>query len=296
MRQIHRILCPVDISDVSRHAIAHAETLASWYQAKITALHVCNPVVIPATDFALAGKYIPQVLSEEDLAAVRDQVARLFSSAPGSHVEVLIESGEVWKRILECATGLPADLIVIGTHGKGGFEHLLLGSVTEKVLRKAACPVLTVPPGSRTTAQLPFRRILCAIDFSASSLAALEFAGHLAGQAEAQLTVLHVFEWIEEPLTTRALATPELRQLLEHDAAAKLDQLAGGCAAGARPASMRLGYGKPYREILSVASDECSDLLVMGVHGRNALDLMLFGSNTNQVIRRATCPVLTVGG
>ena len=56
----------------------------------------------------------------------------------------------------------------------------------------------------------------------------------------------------------------------------------------------RIAHGKAYREILGVATEDSADLIVMGVHGRNALDLMLFGSTTNQVVRRATCPVLTL--
>jgi nucleotide-binding universal stress UspA family protein len=108
------------------------------------------------------------------------------------------------------------------------------------------------------------------------------------------LTVLHAFEWIDEPLTMRAMATPEFRQSLERDAAARLERALAGSTGDAKRATARLTHGKAYREILAIASDESSDLIVMGVHGRNALDLMLFGSTTNQVIRRATCPVLTV--
>ena len=76
--------------------------------------------------------------------------------------------------ILDRAASLPADLIVMGTHGAGGFQHLVLGSVTEKVLRQAACPVLTVPPRAQATSRLPFSRLLCAVDFSDVSLAALD--------------------------------------------------------------------------------------------------------------------------
>ena len=84
---------------------------------------------------------------------------------------------------------------MIGTHGAGGFEHLVLGSAAEKVLRKATCPVLTVPPHARATSKLPFKRILCPVDFSDSSRAALDFAFSLAQEGDAELTILHVFEW-----------------------------------------------------------------------------------------------------
>jgi nucleotide-binding universal stress UspA family protein len=296
MSEIHRILCPVDLSDVSRHAIDHAVLLARWYKAEITALHVCNPIVIPSTDLTLAGIGPPPVLVEHDIAQLRDQVLACFDSAGPLVIEVLVDSGPPASRVLARARSLPADLIVIGTHGAGGFQHLVLGSVAEKVLRQATCPVLTVPPHARTTSKLPFKRLLCPVDFSDSSLAALEFAFSLAQESDAALTILHVFEWPadDEPLATRPLSVPEYRHERERDATAKLhafvpESIRDWC----RP-STRLAHGKAYREILGVATEDSSDLIVMGVHGRNALDLMLFGSTTNQVVRRATCPILTL--
>jgi nucleotide-binding universal stress UspA family protein len=184
----------------------------------------------------------------------------------------------------------------MGTHGAGGFEHLVLGSVTEKVLRKAECPVLTVPPKARASSNLPFKRILCPVDFSDSSLAALDFAFSLAQLDQAELTILHVFEWLpgDEALTNRPINVPEYRREVERDFSQKLDQLVpDSVRSWCRPAT-RIGHGKPYREILGAAIENRADLIVMGVHGRNALDMMLFGSTTNQVVRRATCPVLTL--
>ena len=90
---------------------------------------------------------------------------------------------------------MKADLLVIGTHGRSGFERLVLGSVTEKVLRKASCPVLTVPkrlPDAVPVGPVLFKRILCPVDFSESSLHALSYAVSMAQEADGQLTVLHV--------------------------------------------------------------------------------------------------------
>jgi CPA2 family monovalent cation:H+ antiporter-2 len=297
MREINRILCPVDLSDVSRDAINHAALLASWYKAKITALHVCNPLVVPETDFTVFGVGPRPALTDEEVKQAREQVLLCFKSAePDVDVEVLVDSGQVAHQILERAKSLPADVVVIGTHGAGGFERLVLGSVTEKVLRRATCPVLTVPPRAHTTAKLPFKRILCPLDFSKSSLAALDFALSLAQQGDAELTILHVFEWPAEgeSLTTRPLLPPEYRRDREQEATAKLRELIPDSIRDWCRPTMRLAHGKAYREILGIATEQRSDLIVMGVHGHNPLDLMLFGSTTNQVVRRATCPVLTL--
>jgi nucleotide-binding universal stress UspA family protein len=298
MRDINRILCPVDLSDTSRHAISHAVLLARWYKATITALHVYNPIVIPSTDFTVVGYGPSLLLSDDQIKEAREQVVGFLSSAGAPDVDVLLDSGLPAKQILDHARSLPADLIVIGTHGAGGFQHLVLGSVTEKVLRQAACPVLTVPPRARTTSTLPFKRLLCPVDFSDSSLAALDFAFSLAQEGDAKLTVLHVFEWPadDEPLTTRPFSVPEYRQERERDATTRLHALVPDSVRNWCRPETRLAHGKAYREILGIATEDNANLIVMGVHGRNALDLMLFGSTTNQVVRRATCPVLTLRG
>ena len=299
MTDIKRMLCPVDFSDVSRHAIDHAVVIAKWYHASITALHVYSPNVFPVPGLAMPdyeGESVPD--DDAKIQRLKDEVTACLRSATNAGVDtdVLIESGSPAVQILDCATSVSADLIVIGTHGHGGFEHLMLGSVTEKVLRKATCPVLTVPPRARATSRLPFKRLLCPIDFSESSIAALQFAFSLAQEGDAELTILHVLEWPTEDdvLPTRPFDVPEYRQERERDAAARLQQLVPtSVGEWCRPVA-RLGHGKAYREILGIATEDSADVIIMGVHGRNALDLMLFGSTTNQVVRRATCPVLTL--
>ncbi len=298
MPEITRILCPIDFSDASLHAIDHAVVLARWYGASITALHVSNPIFLPVPGLTMAGYQDEPVPGEADIGRLKAETVACFESAAraGIAVDVLIETGPPDVRIVDCAASSGADLIVIGTHGHGGFEHLVLGSVTEKVLRKARCGVLTVPPRARATSALPFKRLLCPVDFSDSSLAALQLAFSLAQEGDAELTILHVLEWPveDEPLTMRAFSVPEYQIYREEQATAQLGRLVpGGARDWCKPAT-RLAHGKPYREILGTATEDRADLIVMGVHGRNALDLMLFGSTTNHVVRRATCPVLTL--
>lgn len=298
MIEIKRILCPVDFSDASRHAIEHAVVIAGWYKSRITALYVHNPIFLPSAGLELAGYRGDSELEDAGFKQAQGELAAFVQPAvaAGVGVDERIESGPPAAEIIDLAAALPADLLVIGTHGAGGFEHLILGSVTEKVLRRAGCPVLTVPPRVRTTSRLPFKRLLCPIDFSDPSLAALQFAFSLAQESDAELTILHVLEWPieEEPLVTRPFTVPEYRRYREEDATARLEQLVPSEVRDwCRPIT-RLGHGKAYREILGIATEDSADLIVMGVHGRNALDLMLFGSTTNQVVRRATCPVLTL--
>ena len=183
----------------------------------------------------------------------------------------------------------------ITRYGRGGFEHLVLGSVTVKVVRQARCPVLTVPPpAARST--LPFKRVLCPVDFSEASILALECAFSIAQESDARLTLLHVFDWPSnhELSLEGAFDVPAFQRQREEEARHRLAALIPEDARNWCAPEPTLRHGKPYREILAVAESEHADLVVMGVHGRNALDVMLFGSNTNQVVRRASCPVLTL--
>jgi nucleotide-binding universal stress UspA family protein len=289
---VTRILCPTDFSEASDHAIDLAVLLAGAYEARIAAIHVASADFVPL-ELGLSSGGAP---GEAEIDALRAQTRARFSAASraGVGVDVFVETGLAADQILGRAGGLPADLIVMGTHGSSGFKHLVLGSVTERVLRQARCPVLTVPPRAQATSRVPFRRLLCAIDFSESSVAALEYAASLAGESNAALTMLHVLEWpweeppppnFEELPAVQGAALAEYRRYREKMASTELEALAS-VSPGSSKVTTRLRHGKPYVQILDVAAEENSDLVVIGVHGRNPVDLMLFGSTANVLTLR----------
>lgn len=299
---VRRILCPIDFSEPSTHALEQATQLARWHGARLTVLHV-RPTMVPHPDIPATGSMAPWLVTE--LEALRQRVTAACTEAvtAGAHVEAMATAGEPVHEILTCAGSLPADLIVIGTHGLSGFQHLVLGSVAEKVLRKAACPVLTVPPRAHTTAT-QFSRLLCAVDFSDCSQNAVTFAASLAQQAGATLSLLHVIEWpwhestIPEMTAVPAAQTQaitEYRRYLETGAKERLDAMAAAALPAGRVATS-VTFGKPYVALLDAARHEGTDLIVLGVRGRAALGLGFFGSTANHVVRSALCPVLTIRG
>jgi nucleotide-binding universal stress UspA family protein len=300
---IKHILCPTDFSDASAHAIDQAVVIAGWYKARITGLHILSPIRLAAQGVAIASG--ARSLEEPEVDRLLRETADHCRAAPaaGIGLDSLVDIGQPARCILERAASLPADLIVMGTHGASGFEHLVLGSVTEKVLRQATCPVLTVPPRAQATSRLPFKRLLCAVDFSDTSLTALQYAFSLAQEADATLTILHVLEWpweeppppkLEELPLEQGFALAEYRRYCEKTAMSRLESIVPVAMRFSHPPATRLRNGKPYVQILHVAAEEGSDVIVIGVRGRNPLDVTLFGSTTNQVVRRATCPVLTL--
>jgi nucleotide-binding universal stress UspA family protein len=297
MVEIREILCPTDFSDASRHALEHAVVIGKWYGSRITALHVLHVPLFPQPPIlaaAFADETRPAISNYQE----REEELREWlepAHHAGVKTDVLVGEGNTARKILEHARSRPVDLIVMGTHGLGGFERFMLGSVTEKVLRKATCPVMTVPPAVETAAKVPYTRLLCPVDFSESSLAALRFAFSLAREADAQLTILHVFDWPpDDDLLVERFDVPEFRRVVEEQARGRLQALVTDDERVWCKPSTKVAYGKPYREILDVAEKEQTDLIVIGVRGRNPLDLTLFGSTTNHVVRRASCPVLTL--
>jgi nucleotide-binding universal stress UspA family protein len=189
-------------------------------------------------------------------------------------------------------------LIVMGTHGRTGFDRLLLGSVAETVLRRAPCPVLTVPRQVLSpTHGLIFGRILCAIDFSPASLRALDFAASLAARGGPGIDVLHVVEIFADSGGLRDQAVPDTQDFRANVARAALQRLTAAIPVAIRArCTIRelITVGRAYTGILRVADEQDSELLVLGVHGRNAADRMIFGSTTQHVVRHAACPVLTI--
>jgi nucleotide-binding universal stress UspA family protein len=301
MPDIKHILCPIDFSEVSTHAVEQAVAVAGRYEARISALHVCPPMIMPVP--AVEPPQDP--LSWTELQRARDRIAAYFRAATtaGIGVDVLIDVGDPAGDILDRVVQLAPDLIVMGTHGTSGFEHLVLGSVAEKVLRKATCPVLTVPPRAPAASQLPFRQVLCAVDFSEWSLEALKLARSLAQQSGAALTLVHVLEWpwqeppppaFDELPIEQGNALRSYRQYLETTALTRLGTFVQDAVQDRVVSTPQVRHGKAYVEILRVADENHTDLIVLGVHGRRVIDVLLLGSTTNQVVRHATCPVLTL--
>jgi nucleotide-binding universal stress UspA family protein len=201
----------------------------------------------------------------------------------------------VHREILTQAEATHADVIVMGSHGRSGFQRLLLGSITEKVLRAARCPVMVVPAHVMSpagTSGRPFTRILCPVDFSCDALAALSRACDLARQAKAPVTVLNVIDVPAALYEMPGFDIDGYRRDAVNRSRARLSELIP--KATARGLEVIVSDGRPDHEILRVAVERGVDLIVMGGSGRHAVDLAVFGSTTHRVVRGASCPVLTI--
>jgi nucleotide-binding universal stress UspA family protein len=300
MPTIRRILCPLDFSRFSQRALEHAVALGREFGAEVDAVHVS--AVAPIAEHVGIGSPIvlePARLRHSERAALeadlRDFAAETV--ATGVAVRTSLVEGDPVAAIVARAMTWPADLIVMGTHGRAGFDRLLLGSVAEKVLRKAPCPVLIVPAHVHEAPAVRFSRILCGVDFSPASMQALDYATALAAKDGPGVTVLHAVELLADGTGMRdelLFGTAAIREDLRRAALERLVEVIPADLRDRCPIVETVSSGKAWKEILRVAAEEESDLVVLGVTGRMTADLMLFGSTTQHVVRQATCPVLTI--
>ena len=294
MLEIKLILCPIDFSECSERAYHHALSLAEHYQAKLVVQHVVELWRHPSASFAASGG-----LYEEFCQALRESGEEHLRQFAKNHTHdeikpgLVVHEGTAPDSILSFAQAQKADLIVMGTHGRRGFDHLMLGSVTDRVMRRAPCPVLVVrkPPHDSLAAGKEWHyfhrlhRILFCADFSKNSERALKYAISATAEYDAELTLLHVLEEVPSLAKTEeaiAVATEQLDKLIPPE------------VRRTRKIKTAVRIGKPHWEIIQLALEAESDLVTMGVRGRGALDLAVFGSTTYRVMQLGPCSVLAV--
>jgi len=200
--KINLILCPIDFSEFSVSAYQHALSVAEHYQAKLVAQHIVELWRHPDAGFVASAE-----LYEEYIQALRESGKKQLQEFVENHThdeiqpELLVQVGVAADSILSFAQLQKADVIVMGTHGRRGFDRLMLGSVTDRVMRRAPCPVLaaskphdSVAAGKERGHVHHLSRILFCADFSENSERALKYAISATAEYDAELTLLHVLE------------------------------------------------------------------------------------------------------
>lgn len=293
MVPIEHVLCAVDLSPASAHALRHARAWAWCYGATLRVLHVAP---FPQALVSATGQSV--VLPTRPLEAIRADVEQFVKTAltSDSLPELQVLQGHAVDTIVEEAGRRPRSLLFMGTHGVTGLQRMLLGSVTETVAHRAACPLLVVPPGETTgpVAALDLCRIVCAVDFRPSSLAALRYALSLAMEGKARLDLVTVVEPFDlANVSARipsgtgsvdARRTMLLEALREH-----VPDVRRSCTIHEEAL-----MGSPAEVLETYAVSAGADLIVMGSGDRRHLHALWLGSTTGRLLRASHCPVLIV--
>jgi len=298
MKNLKKILIPTDFSRCAQQALPQALYLAEKYQAELHQLHA---IVLHAEDPHNPAFHFPnleeihsrlkELASQKMLAELEAQQANLPTIQ-----SVQMRGITAAAVILEYAQDNDIDLIVMGTHGRRGLEHLLLGSVAEEVIRLASCPVLTIREKKQAMPVEALKKILVPLDFSEYSQQALCYAKEIAIVFSARLQLLHVIEETIHPSfyasginsifklmpDIKAKTTTAMQNLLKETAGPPVE------------ADFNILEGRAARDIVQFAEENSSDLIVIATHGLTGIEHFLLGSVAEKVVRRAPCPVFTV--
>jgi nucleotide-binding universal stress UspA family protein len=275
------ILYATDFSEASLAAFQVACSLSREPGSQLLVLHVLVP---PATVLEMERAFLAP---EERFKHAMDELLRLRPAEEGTLTDYLLRQGEPAEEILRAAEERDCDFIVLGTHGRSGLGRVIMGSVAEAVLRRAACPVITV----RSDASLqPLRTVLYATDLSESSDRAFPVARALARGHRTSLVVLHVYPPPISHAEEVARRPPDGYIDALWEALHRYEVADAGVAV-----THRLAEGDAAKEIVRAAQELKCDLLVLGTQGRTGVRRVVLGSVAENVVRRAPCPVVTVG-
>lgn len=298
-----RILVPTDFSTCAEQAYDYALALAAEYGATVQLLHVVTvygPEMYGAVEDAPDDALLRERIEEEGERQLSEWAER--GEGRGVAVEKATRRRlSVPRAILEAVEASGSDLIVLGTHGRGRLGRFFLGSVAQRVLRRAPVPVLTVrEPGegeseARATPRA-IERVLVPTDFSEPAARAVRVACLIADRHGAALDLLHVVKPIPFPASVSLGAgsfydyLPDLSAAVEQE----LTRIAEDAGCSPDRAAQHVEEGRPARVIVEAATSFGTDLIVMASRGQSRLERLFLGSVTERVIRRAACPVLTV--
>jgi nucleotide-binding universal stress UspA family protein len=291
------ILLATDFSDASQKALQYGAALARHHEGRLSVVHVTDQASAPLQP------ELSQELQYRQSNRELDTLAKQPALQQTRH-QLFLRTGPVCHALSQLIREQDVDLLVLGTHGRGGLKKLILGSVAEEMLRLAPCPVMTVGPAS-VLPNLPvgeFHTILFATDFGPASTKALPYALFLAQDSGAELILLHMAHTIlsvpgelgatfyDEQLSAQYEA--ETRRTSQAQLEALLPAGVKACCA---PRYV-VDFGAPPSGILSEAEKHNADLIVMGAHPAlfAKAAARLPWAVIHELVCRAHCPVLTV--
>ena len=297
---IHRILFATDYSPGCLQAFRQSLEWAQACEAELEIVHVMGVLPGKETNSSVANRYIEEQ-GKQSLSKIENLASQAKERIPSVQSHLL--EGMPAEQIVKFAGDSHADLLITGTDGSTGVNRLLMGSVAERVVCQAPCPVLTIRTKQEVNSELGQpseahppsvpKHILIPLDFSDCSLDAFEYGTQIAKWFDASVTILHALEPLSYSLDFNLMHPVEAREL-RHAIETRLSELTEILKKDGLSADYLVGDKPSVDNILRTSTDTQADLVVMGTHGRRGLSRVLMGSVTASILRRSSCPVLTV--
>lgn len=315
-------MCSVDFSDFTDTALTYSIALSREFNAKLFLVHVVIEVepLLKSSEIALDV----QALQKSHMDKAFEQLTTLVKKADIPY-EILIAKGDPADRIRDLALEHRADMVITATHGKSGIKRLLLGSVTEKLIKTIHCPLLVLNTQkfdrpSSSPPDIRLKKIMVGCDFSQDSKLAFDYGLSLAQEFQAELYLTHVvkpsenlelkvsdyidvtppdyvkwrssdyFEMQKRSMDQKREKFNQLRDNLENQLYFMVpEESRNWCT----PKTTLLD-GEPYKEMITYAQQEKIDMIVLGIRGHTLWEKLMVGSTTDRIIRQSPCPVLAV--
>jgi nucleotide-binding universal stress UspA family protein len=284
--EIKNVLVATDFSLPSRMAVNYGVAVARKFRATLTLAHIldAHPLLAEAAD-------IDRDVEEELCGKAIQELSTLVSPEDEDdlNLQIVAKIGNVQQEISGIISQQRSDLIVLGTHGRGGVGRLILGSTAEQLLRKLPIPVLTV----RTAGPMNFKSIVLATDLSEYSVQGFDFALDLARKLQSRIVAVHVLDKGEVSVLENNVAA-ETHDRSIQDATRKLEMLvAEGKRAGV-DVEASLVEGDVVSKVLKTSEERRADLVLLTITRKGLLERALFGTTAERVVRESNVPVLSI--
>ncbi|MGB9475530.1 MAG: universal stress protein [Candidatus Udaeobacter sp.] len=298
---IGNILVPIDFSKMSIQAIETAKGLAQPFGATIHLVHVHHWQY--SADFVgpvISSGFLPASFEEHRNKHLAEEFKTIASKARLSPRDKthLRTGASAFQEICTLARQIPADLIVMPTHGYTGIKHVFLGSTTERVVQHAPCPVFVVRQLGKRPAEEKFRykKVLVPVDFSDCSQKALQYAIGFANEFGAEIVLLHAtyLGYIYSAEGTALYDIPGLQKAARKEAEHQMQTLVRAAKFGQVKFETVFTEASPVLDICAFAKHHDVDLIITSTHGVTGFEHVLIGSIAEKVVRHAPCSVLVV--
>jgi len=288
------ILAATDFSEYSKVALNICLGVSKCMKTKLYVLHTIEkfPHEYKHLLSDAAHADMKQKLEGEAMGKIKAMLpAELLDD--GSVIPI-VRFGKPFMEIIQIAEEKKVDLLAVGTKGKAGVDRVILGSVAERIARKAGCPVMVV----RGKKYVGFKRIIVPVDLSDCSRIALEYAVATAKAHKSKLTILHVYEEsFVEPYVNAANSEEEAGEIIkeiEQVNETKYDEFLKTVDLSGVEYEKLLKKGIPAFDIVEIAREQQANLIVMGTHGRSGIRHILIGSTAEEVVRTVHCDIIIV--
>jgi nucleotide-binding universal stress UspA family protein len=294
--QMKTVLCATDFSDLSSEGVSYAVDIAEEMQAKLIICHV-----VDMTAMVVYGDAYVNYLESQNasVAFAEEEITAMMAGHPVAW-ETCVRTGHTADEIAALVQEKDVDMAVVATHGRSGVKRLVLGSVTERLMRTLECPILVIrsdrngPPAKRE--RFNPTRIMVGCDFSNHSKEAFRYGTSLAQEFESEIHLVHVIEPMayKDLMLANTSASGGIYKNLNAQLKEKVEGMVTDEVATWCTVHTALPGGHPDVEIVRYARENKIDLVVMGMRGRGIVERLLLGSTTDRVVRYCPCPVLSV--